>query len=127
MTGAVRPAIEIAIFGLDRLACCPNRTRRGGDSRCKGPEDGIKMPDDFRLPANHLAVTALQAPYSSAYPDIDVMNSCVLKLSRAAYVVMIIGVATVNHDVARLQQRSQGCEQRINRRGRHHQPHGSGL
>jgi hypothetical protein len=87
MTAAVRPAIEIAVFGLARLACCANRTRRGGDSRCKDPEDGIKMPDDFRLAANHLAVTALQAPNPSADADIDVMNSCVLKLSRAAYVV----------------------------------------
>ena len=85
------------------------------------------MPDNFRLAANHLAVATLQAPNPSADADIDMMNSCLLKLSRTTYVVMIIGVATVDHDIARLEQRCQGSEHRINRRGRHHQPHGTGL
>ena len=76
MTAAVRPTIEIAIFRLARLARRANRTRRGGDFRCKGLEDGIKMPDNFRLAADHLAVATLQPPYSSTYPDIDIMEAC---------------------------------------------------
>ena len=84
------------------------------------------MLHNFRFATDHQAVATLQPPYSSADTDIDMMNSGPLKLSRAANVVMVVGVATVYHDIAPLERRCQGSEHRIDRRGRHHQPHGTG-
>jgi hypothetical protein len=76
MTAAVWTAMQIATFGLARLACCANRTWRGGHSRGQSTKDRIEMLDDFGLAANHLAVAPLQPPYSSTYPDIDIMEAC---------------------------------------------------
>src|SRR5580700_5297384 len=105
MTAAIRAAMQIATFGLFRLACCTWGAGRGGDSRGQRTKDRIEMLDDFGLAADHLAVATLQPPYSSTYPDIDIMEARHFQLSRAADVVMVVGVPHIGHDVARFEQR----------------------
>src|SRR5262249_54899851 len=53
------------------------------------------------------------------------MNSEFPEPSRSADIIMIEGIAAVDHCVARIEQRCQQAEQGINRCGRHHHPNGT--
>src|ERR1022692_1930591 len=52
--------------------------------------------------ANHHAIAAIEAPYSAAGSDVYVVNAFAFKLTRPAYIILEIGIAAVNDDVAGL-------------------------
>ena len=58
------------------------------------------MPHDRVLAADHVAVAALETPDAAADADIDIVQLLDLQLPRATDVVVIIGIAAVNDDVA---------------------------
>src|ERR1043166_2224662 len=72
----------------------------GSLARCQTFEDWIEVRNDFSLAADHLAVTSLKPPNSSAGSYIHVMNAFTLKLSGASNVIDIIGITTVDNNVA---------------------------
>jgi hypothetical protein len=80
------------------------------------------MLDHVVLAADHHAVAALQAPHAAADTDVDVMQLLGRELLRAAQVVVIVGVAAVDDDVAGREQRHQLGEHRVDRPGRDHHP-----
>ena len=85
------------------------------------------MADDRRLAADHEAEAALEAPDASAGADVDVVKVSRLELGRAANVVVVVRIASIDHDVARLQLAGQTRQGLVHHGRRHHQPDGSGL
>ena len=55
------------------------------------------------LAADHKAVAALQAPHATTRPHVDVVDPLRRELLRAPDVVHVIGVASVDENIARLQ------------------------
>jgi hypothetical protein len=81
------------------------------------------MLNNFRLAANHQAIATLETPYTAACAAIDIMQIVRLEFLRPVDIVVIVGITTVDHDIARSELRYQGVESRIDHRGRHHQPY----
>src|SRR5262245_35962513 len=103
MPGAVRPAMEIPMFGLARLARGALGTGRGFDARRKRSEDRIEMRHDRCFAADHMAVSTLKSPYTPADANIDIVETLGLQRRSTANVILVVGVAAVDDDVATLQ------------------------
>jgi hypothetical protein len=80
------------------------------------------MLDDSFVAADHQAIAAVQTPDSAAGSAIDVVDALGLELGGAANVVMIVRVAAIDDDVARLQQRLERSQDRIDHGRGYHEP-----
>ena len=123
MAGAVRPAMQIAVFGsaaLDFLAA--GGARRGIDRRRERRENRIEMLHDLRLAADHLTEAALEAPYAAAGARIDVVNSLRRQRFGAPDVVDVVRIAAVNDDVVALESAREIGDRLLDHRRRHHHP-----
>src|SRR5690348_11825476 len=85
------------------------------------------MRHDIPFAADHHAIAALQAPDAAAGADIDVMYAPGAKLLGAADVVDVVGIATIDQDIVRLQMRQQVGDCLVDDAGGHHQPNGTRL
>src|SRR5208337_3837825 len=74
MARSVWPAVEITLLGraIDLLpaGCAWNIAHPRSESR----KDRVESLDDLVLPANHHAVTALQAPHSAAGAHVHIVD-----------------------------------------------------
>ncbi len=70
----------------------------------EGLEDRAQTFDRFGLAAHHQAVTLLQAPDAAARPDIDKMQAAGFDDGGVANGVLVVAVAAVDDDVARVEQ-----------------------
>jgi hypothetical protein len=78
-------------------------------------------------PGASVAVAALEPGHAAARAHVQVVDPALPQLGAAAHVVAVEGVAAVDHDVARLEQRRQLREHAVHHTGRHHHPHGARL
>ena len=69
----------------------------GGD----GVEDGVEPRDDLRFTADHQTVATIEAPDAATSSDVDVMDVLRQQVLRPGDVVAVVGVAAVDHRVAR--------------------------
>src|SRR5271155_4544316 len=125
---AARPAMEIAVFGraagnFFAAGSAIHVAAAGSESL----EDRIQVLDDVGLAANHLAVTAFEAPDAAGGADVGLANAFGFQLFGAANVVDVVGVAAINDDVALVKLGGQVRERRIHGEGRDHQPYGARL
>src|SRR5262245_15267216 len=103
MPGAVRPAMQIALFGgTYRLFAAGGAGNVSAAGRQR-LENRIEVLHHLVFAADHLAVAALEPPYAATGADIDIMNAFWLELLGATDVVDVIGVAAVDEDVAGFQ------------------------
>src|SRR5690606_40174362 len=84
--------------------CSLDRCRR---ERFENRLQAIRCPT---IPADHQAITALEAPHSAARADIQEVNAAFCERASAADRKTIIGVASVDDDVVCRQERTQGFE-----------------
>src|SRR5262249_52941819 len=70
-------------------------------------ENRVKMLDGLPGPANHHAVAALQAPDAAAGANINVVDAAFFQFLRTPHVVLEVGIAAVNDDVAGFELLSQ--------------------
>src|ERR1700693_521061 len=105
MTGTVRSAMQIPLFRgtANFLAawCARNIARAWRQDR----EYRIEMLDYRWFATNHHAIAAVQSPNTSAGSHVDIMELFCGKFFGAPDIVDIIGIAAVDEDIARLQQR----------------------
>ena len=94
----------------------------GADAGRKGGEDRVELLDHRRFAADHQAVAAIQPPDAAAGADVDIVQAVRLQLGRAPQIIVIVGIATIDHNIARRQQRREIRQRRIDHAGRHHQP-----
>src|SRR4249919_3963027 len=107
VTRAGGSAVQIALLLRCQLTRATRRPLNLAHSRSDRLQDRVDDLDRFVVSAHHQAVAALQAEDASAGADVDVMEALLAKLGGPAYVVAIVGVATVNDDVALIQQPRQ--------------------
>ena len=122
MTGTGRSTVEVALLGRARVGPSPRGPRDVAAPRRQTREERSEpVPDLVRGP-DHQAVAALEAPDAPARPDVDVVEAGFPELARAAHVVLVVGVAAVDHDVVRRQQRPKLADDRLGRcaAGHHH-------
>ncbi len=93
-------AVEIAFFGGAACFLASRSTRSVSASRSERFENGIEMADGVVFAADHLAIAALQSPHAAAGADINIVNALFRKLLGAANIIDVIGVATIDDDVA---------------------------
>src|SRR5215467_12291920 len=127
VTGAVRPTMQITMLGgssdLLSTRCARNVPGAGRERR----KNGIEMLHHVLLTSDHHAVASFQSPDTSAGAYVHVMNFLRGKLLRATDVVYVIGIATVDENVASFQQLYEISDTLGYYRRRHHQPNGAGL
>ncbi len=73
-----------------------------------------------RFSADHQAVAALLAGDAAAGADVDVVHSHCGERLRPPYVVAVVGVAAIDHDVARVEVRLERIDRPVDHGGRYH-------
>ena len=106
---AAGSAIDIAASGSERF------------------ENRVEVLDDVVFAANHLAVTALEAPDAAAGADVNVVDAFGGELLGAADVVDVVGVAAVDDDVADVELAAQFVERGVHHPCGNHKPDGARL
>jgi hypothetical protein len=106
MAGPVGAAMEVTLLSR-ALLLAPRRTWSCSNAWCERCEDGVEVLYDFLFPSYHQAVTAFASRYPAAGSYIGVMYAFRLKLRSTLYIIVIIGIATVDHDVPGLGERYQ--------------------
>src|SRR5262249_23108711 len=105
MTCAYGTAMQVPLFSCASASEAAGRSSQRPASRRQRPEDRIELGHCLRIAADHQAVATLEAPDAAACADIGVVDLQVGEFARAANVVDIVGVAAVDHDVARIEVR----------------------
>ena len=105
---AVGAAVEIALLGSAAELLAAGGARDVAGAGGESGEDGIEVFHDIVFAADHHAVAAFETPHAAAGADVDVVNLLRGEVFGAADVVDVVGVAAVDEDVARLQQRQRG-------------------
>ncbi len=124
VAGAVGSAVEVA------LRCRPTLTgamRRGGGTRLSRRdrlEDRLEVRDRTGLSADHEAVAPLESPHPTARATVDVMDVLLGQLLCSHDVVSIVGIATVDDDVAPVEQAGELVQGALHDGGGNHDPHG---
>src|SRR6185312_4579293 len=75
-----------------------------------------------RLGTDHQTIALLEPEHTAARPDIDVMDACRAQLLGPADVVLIVGIAAVDEDVAGSEPRPQLRNDAVDDRSGHHDP-----
>ena len=99
MTGARGATVQIALVG-SAVARAVFRQCDRALSRRQCFEDGLEVLDHFSFATNHLAVTSFETPYAPAGANIEIMNAGAFQFCRSTNVIDVVGVATVDDDVA---------------------------
>ena len=105
MARAVRTAMQVALFGGTAKLLATGRAGNIADAGRQGCENGIQTFNDVLFAADHHAITAFQSPDAAACAHVHVMNSFRSQFLRAPDVIHVVGIASVNEDVASLQER----------------------
>src|SRR3546814_14426038 len=101
MPGAMRAAMQIALFGGAFVIGSARCARRRVDAWRQRQKDRIEMFDNLFLTADHQAIPACLANYPSARAHIEIVDSFVFQLLRAADVVVIIRIAAIVDGIER--------------------------
>ena len=80
------------------------------------------MLDNLALAADHQAINTVVPGDATTYADINIVLTAGREPCGAAYIVAIVGIAAVNDDVARIEERCQMDELLVYDCCRHHQP-----
>src|SRR5260370_30328549 len=112
-------AVEVPFFRGPWLLIPPCGAFRIAAARRQRLENRIQVRHHLRLTSDHLAITALQAPYAAAGSDVHVMNALRAQVLCAADVVDVILVATVDQDVVPRKLRRQPLAGSIHARRPH--------
>jgi hypothetical protein len=83
----------------------PFSPRRRVDTGGQRSKDGVEAAHYVGVAADHQTVALLDSPNPAARSDVDVVDVPWLQLLGAANVAVIVGVATVDNRVARIEQR----------------------
>src|SRR4030088_97873 len=107
MAGTRRAAVEVALFGGAGGVCAAGSARCVAATGRERFENGVEMPDDIVFAADHLAIATLEPPNAAAGADVNVVNAVGGEFLGAANVVDVVGVAAVDHNVARFELRGE--------------------
>ena len=88
-------------------------------------KDRIEPRDDVVLAADHEAVAPLESPDAAARAAVDVVQPALGELPGAIDVVLVVGVASVDHDVVGLEELDQFIERVLGDRRGQHEPDGA--
>src|SRR5262249_33586413 len=126
VAGAVRTAVQVALFrgAIELFASWRARDIAASRSKCR--EDRVKATHNIVFAADHHEVAALQPPYSTARPHADIVDFFRSKFFRPANVVNVERIAAIDQRVARFEMRKQVCNGLVHNRGGNHQPNGPG-
>src|SRR5215472_13414335 len=80
------------------------------------------MFNHVRFTAYHETVTALETPHAATGSGVDTMDAQRLEALGAVDIIAVVGVASVNEDVSRLEALRQIILHRIHHTGGHHEP-----
>ncbi len=128
MTGAVRPAVQVAVLGRRRLTGAPGGPRRRADARRQRREDRAEPVDDLLLTADHEAEAALEPPDAATRAAVDVVDPALRELGRVPEIVVVVGVAAVDDHVPGLEHLGEGANRLLrDLAGRDHDPDGARL
>ena len=82
------------------------------------------MSDDLGLTADHHAEPAIEPEHTTARSNVDVVHTKLREPRRTLYVIAVVGVAAVDHDVACVHESCELIGSCARECGRHHDPRG---
>ena len=124
---AGRSAMQIAVLCRASELLPARRARKVAASGGNRFENRVEVPHGFRLPADHQAVAAFQAPHATARAAVDVMDALGLEVARAPAVIAEVRIPAVDDDVVFLQMRHECLDDLVRHSGRNHNPRSAGL
>src|SRR5262249_53461181 len=90
-------------------------------------ENGIEMLHGISWATDHHAIAALQTPHTATGADIDVADAASKQILRAANVVNVIRIASIDNNVVFIELGNQAGQCLIDTTRGNHQPHRAGL
>src|ERR1700680_3419111 len=96
VSGAVRPAMCVALYGPRIAPLSAGCQGNVADPRRQGVEDRVEMIDDRLVAADHETVTAIKAPDAAAGADIHVEYALCLQRLGSADIVLEEAVAAID-------------------------------
>ena len=124
VTGAVRAAVQPAVVGGRLVAAASFGRRRGGHAGGERLERGREMRDRVVGAADHLAVAPLESPDPARDAHVDVADALLGEALRTAKIVLVVGVAAIDEDVAFAEMRHELVDHAVDERHREHHPGG---
>ncbi len=122
MAGAVAAAAQVTELGGAADLLASGRARDVSDAGRQRLKDRIEAPHGSFRPSDHHAIAALQAPDAATGSDIHIIDAFRSERVGAQDVVDVIGVATVDEDVAAFEVRYDFGDRLVDRARRNHQP-----
>src|SRR5215471_606631 len=102
MPRARRPAMQVTFLRHAGNFFAARSPRHISRARREGPENRIETLHHSRLSADHLAIAAFESPDASACANVAVVNPFRGKLLRAANVVDVIRISTIDNHIVSL-------------------------
>src|ERR1700733_1296604 len=127
VAGTAGAAMKVALFGGAAYFVPPGGAGNVADARGDGFEDGIQVFDSSGRAADHEAIASFETPDTAAGAHVDVLNALGSELGTAADVIDVIGIATVDEDVAGFQVGRELGYGLVHHGCRNHQPDGAWL
>ncbi len=97
--GPVRPAVQVALFGLGRCTGAARRARCRRQPRSDRGEQRLEAGHDVTLTSDHQAETAFQPEDPPRGADVDVVDAPAGELGGPVHIVAVVGVAAIEDDV----------------------------
>ncbi|CAO5247632.1 hypothetical protein FAGKG844_420034 [Frankia sp. AgKG'84/4] len=122
--GTVRPAVQVALFRLGRLAGAAGRALDRAHAGRDRLEQRLEAGDGRRLAADHQAEAALQTEHAAGGADVHVVHALGGQRTGLVDVVPVVRVATVDDDVVRCEVLGERCHGLAGQAGGNHDPGG---
>src|ERR1700681_3380928 len=122
MAGARRAAMQIAFFSGPGGFFTAGSAINISAARRQRFENGIKMFHNVVFAADHLAIAALESPDPAARADINIVQAFRGEFFCATNVVNVVGVSSVDEDVAFVELRNEIVQRGIHDSSGNHQP-----
>src|SRR6266513_5132568 len=99
VAGSGRATVKIPFLGGATNFVASRRAIDVATARRERFENRIEALHDLRLATDHLAIAALEAPYASACADVAIVDSLFREFFRAANVIDIVGISSIDHGI----------------------------
>ena len=116
--------MQIAMLGRRWRSVSAHGAGSGVDAGGECREDRVESTNRLRVTADHEAEPSFESEHATAGANVDIVNALRLEGEGPVDVVLVEGVAAVDHDVARLHEASHVHDRLPGERGGHHHRYG---
>jgi len=122
MARAMGAAVQVALLGGAGAAFARGRVGGRLRPRREAAENRLQAAEVAGIAADHEAVSPRESPHAAAGADVHVVQSLSRHRFGPPYPVLVVGVTTVDDEIAGFHPRCQRVQQRVHASGGDHDP-----